>query len=214
MGEKLRVIVVDDHPMFREGVIRTLKENNIMVIGQGASAAEAIRLVQELNPDILLLDIGIPGGGISAAQNVTNMSPTTRVVILTGSEKEDNLLAALHAGARGYALKGVSAPELVKIVQDVASGDVYIHQDLANTLLIEMVGGREKLAQAKSVLDGLSQREVQILELVANGKSNREIGDALHLSENTIKQYMTTLLQKLNVRNRVEAARLIQRRSE
>jgi two-component system, NarL family, nitrate/nitrite response regulator NarL len=212
MTEKIHVVIVDDHPLFRQGVAQTLSSAaDIEVVAEGGSADEAVRLVSELLPDILLLDIALPGGGLPAAQAIASRSPVTKIVMLTVSEEEENLLAALRAGARAYVLKGVSGRELIDILRGVASGEVYITPVLAADLLMEMTGAPGRTRTATSVLDDLTEREHEILGLVADGLSNKEIGQRLHLSEKTVKHHMTNILQKLQVRNRVEAAMLSQR---
>jgi DNA-binding NarL/FixJ family response regulator len=213
MDERIRVLVIDDHPLFRDGVVRTLETDPDMeIVGQGASAQEAIHLSQALLPDILLLDISIPGGGIQAAQAVACDCPVTRIIMLTASEDEDDLLAALKAGARAYILKGVSARELLSALRSVMTGECYVTPALAASLLSEMSGASSNARQPADPLDMLTERERQILEQVAEGHSNKEIGLLLYLSEKTVKHYMTNVLQKLHVRNRVEAALLAQKK--
>ncbi len=212
MSDKIHIVIVDDHPLFREGVAHTLQaEPDLEVVGQGATAEDALRLVRDHLPDILLLDIGIPGGGLHAARNVGAAYPVTRIVMLTVSAEEDDVLAAFKAGARAYVLKGVSARELVSILRAVSGGEVYVTPTLAANLLREMTSSSSGTRQAIAPFDELSERELQVLELVAAGQSNKEIGQHLHLSEKTVKHYMTNILQKLQVRNRVEAAMLAQR---
>lgn len=212
MSDPIRIVVVDDHPLFRDAVIQTLSaEDDIKIVGHAATGEDAVRLASDLLPDILLLDIGIPGGGIASAQAVAGLCPATKIVMLTASENEENLMAALRAGARAYILKGVSGRELARIVHEVAAGDVYITPALAHSLLFEMGGARRGTSPQADTLVQLTEREHQILELVATGSSNKEIGQALFLSEKTVKHYMTNILQKLQVRNRVEAALLAQR---
>ena len=214
MSDTMQIVVVDDHPLFREGVAHTLAtEPDIEVVGQGASAAEAVRLAQDLLPDLILLDIHMPGSGLEAAQTITATCPVTRIVMLTVSEEEEDLLAALKAGARGYILKGVPARELVRILRAVCAGESYVTPALAASLLREMTGSAPGARPAADPLNELTEREREILEGVAEGLSNKEIGQHLHLSEKTVKHYMTNILQKLQVRNRVEAALLAQRRS-
>lgn len=193
--------VVDDHPMFRAGVVSSLAaQPDIKVVGEGSSAAEALRLAEELMPDVCLLDIAMPGGGLNAARNITESLPQTRVVMLTVSEDEDDLLTAMKAGASGYVLKGAAASELASVLRQVNAGEVYVAPGLAWGLLREM-------SRPRSVpLDELSSREREVLELVAAGLSNQEIGARLGLAEKTIKHYMTSILAKLRVRSRVEAA--------
>lgn len=211
MSDKIQLVIIDDHPLFREGVVQTLRaEPDIEIVGQGTTAAEAVRLAGELLPDVLLLDITIPGGGLNAAQAITASSPVTKIIMLTASEMEEDVLTALKAGARGYILKGVAGRDLVNIVRSVNSGEAYVTPGLAASLLSEMEGTRRGQPQVPSPLDDLTERERQILEQVAAGLSNKEIAGQLFLSEKTIKHYMTNILQKLQVRNRVEAALLAQ----
>ena len=214
MSDKIHVVVIDDHPLFREGVANTLEvEPDIEIVGQGESAEDAIGLVYDLLPDIILLDIDIPGGGLKAAQTIALACPVTKIVMLTVSEEEDHLIAALKAGARAYILKGVTARELIRILRAVYAGEAYVTPTLAASLLLELTGALPGSRPPASQLEELTDRERQILEGVASGLSNKEIGQQLALSEKTVKHYMTNILQKLQVRNRVEAALLVQRNS-
>ena len=200
-GERIRVLVADDHPMFRAGVVSSLAAHqDFEVVGEGASAQEAVRLAEQHHPDVCLLDIAMPGGGLNAAREIAASLPETRVVMLTVSEDEDDLLAAMKAGASGYVLKGSAASELMDVLRTVNAGEVYVAPGLAWSLLREMSRPRS------APLDELSTREREVLELVAAGLSNQEIGDRLGLAEKTIKHYMTSILGKLRVRSRVEAA--------
>jgi DNA-binding NarL/FixJ family response regulator len=201
--EQIRIVVVDDHPMFRAGVVASLAAApDVAVVGEGDSAGQAVRLATQHEPDVCLLDIAMPGGGLVAARRIRDQFPQTRVVMLTVSEDEDDLLAAMKAGASGYVLKGAPASELLRVLRMVHAGEVYVAPGLAWGLLREM--SRPKSAP----LDELSSREREVLELVAEGLSNQEIGDRLGLAEKTIKHYMTSILGKLQVRSRVEAALL------
>lgn len=214
MSNKIMVLLVDDHPLFREGVAQTLQaESDIEVVGQAASAEEAVRLAATRLPDVVLLDIGIPGGGMEAAQRIAATCPVSRIAVLTASEDEDDLLQALKVGAKAYVLKGVGGRELVQIVRAVWAGEAYVSPALASSLLFELTNGRNARPSANNPFDDLTDRERQILEGVAAGHSNKEIGHQLGLSEKTVKHYMTNVLQKLHVRNRVEAALLAQKRS-
>lgn len=211
-GEPIQIVLVDDHELFREGVAHTLQAaDDIEVVGQGATAEEAIQLCRDLLPDLILLDITIPGGGLHAAQAIASQCPITKIVMLTVSEQEDNVLTALKAGARAYVLKGVPARELVNILRTVAAGEVWVTPSLAASLLQEMSRPTvSKEAQASAnLLAELTDRERAVVELVAAGQSNKEIGQQLSLTEKTVKYYMTNILQKLQVRNRVEAALLL-----
>jgi len=204
--ERIRVVVADDHPMFRAGVVSSLAANpDFEVVGEGSSADEAVKLADSLTPDVCLLDIAMPGGGLVAAREITASRPETRVVMLTVSEDEDDLLAAMKSGASGYVLKGAAGSELINVLRMVNAGEVYVAPGLAWGLLREMSRPRS------APLDELSTREREVLELVAAGMSNQEIGERLGLAEKTIKHYMTSILGKLRVRSRVEAALLAYR---
>jgi DNA-binding NarL/FixJ family response regulator len=207
MADPIRIVVADDHPLFLEGVITSLQTaEDIEVVGQAADADGAVRIVREHVPDLVLLDVTMPGGGLEAARKIAVACPATRIVMLTVSEDEDNLLAAMKAGASGYVLKGVSSHELLGIVRAVSGGEVYVAPSLAFALLREMSKPRPADPLAE-----LSTRERQVLELVATGLSNQEIGQRLGLAEKTVKHYMTNILTKLQVRSRVEAALLAHR---
>lgn len=211
MIERIRLVLVDDHPLFREGVAATLSADpRFEVVGEGASADEALGLCAALLPDVLLLDLNLPGGGLNGARAVTAACPVTRIVMLTVSEDEADVLGALKAGARGFVLKGVSGRELRAVIASVAAGEVYVTPGLAASMLRDMSRPRPSARP----LDDLTPRERQILEGVASGHSNKEIARSLDLTEKTVKHYMTNILQKLQVRNRVEAALLAQREQE
>ncbi len=206
MSDGIRIVVADDHPMFRAGVVATLAASgDIVVVGEAEDAATAIALARQHLPDAVLLDITMPGGGLRAARDIAAACPATRVVMLTASADEDDLLAAMKAGASGYVLKGAGASELLGVIRSVCAGEVYVAPTLAWSLLREMSSPRS------SPLDELTAREREVLELVAEGLSNQEIGDRMSLAEKTIKHYMTNILGKLQVRSRVEAALLAYR---
>lgn len=212
MTEKIQVVVVDDHPLFREGVATTLASSpDIDVAAQGASADEAVRLARDLLPDVILLDISMPGGGINAAASIAATCPVVKIVMLTVSEHEEDVLRSLKAGARGYILKGVTARELIATVRAVNAGESYVTPRLAASLLVDLKGASDSAETVTSPLDELTDRERQILELVATGRSNKEVARELDLAEKTVKHYMTNILEKLQVRNRVEAALLAQK---
>jgi two-component system, NarL family, nitrate/nitrite response regulator NarL len=211
-SSRTRIIIVDDHALFRDGLATILAaETDFEVIGQGGSAADAIRLARDLLPDIILLDIAMPGGGITAARAIAIDCPVTKIVILTSSEDDDDLIAALKTGTRAYILKGVPARELLRILRAVEAGESYVPPALAASLLVEMHEPARKTPE--NPIEALTERERQILEGLASGSSNKEIGQKLFLAEKTVKHYITNILQKLQVRNRVEAALLAQKNS-
>ena len=206
MSERIRVGVADDHPMFRAGVVASLREvDDIEIVGEASDAGTALSLARAELPDVMILDIAMPGGGLVAAREIAASCPATRIVMLTVSEDEDDLLAAVKAGASGYVLKGAGSGELASVIRSVNAGEVYVAPALAWGML------RELQAPRTSPYDELTDREREVLELVAEGLSNHEVGERLGLAEKTIKHYMTNILGKLQVRSRVEAALLVAR---
>jgi two-component system, NarL family, nitrate/nitrite response regulator NarL len=213
MPEKIRIAVIDDHPMLRAGVAHTLRaEPDFEVVGEGSSASDALRIARDELPDIMLLDVSLPGGGIEAAQAIASACPVVKVVMLTVLQNEESVSAALQAGARGYILKGISGPDFVRTVRDIDRGENYVSPSLAARLLAAVKSKNADRDLEANPLSALTVREEQILSLVAEGLSNKEVGAQLKLSEKTVKYYMTNILQKLQVRNRVEAALLAQKR--
>jgi DNA-binding NarL/FixJ family response regulator len=203
MSESIGVLVVDDHPLFRNGVVHALGgEPGIEVIGEAASGEEALRLAQELLPDIVLLDVSMPGwDGLVTAERIATACPATAIVMLSASDDQDKLLQAFKAGARGYVLKGVSVQELARVIRGAVAGEVQVSPSLAAEMLVALTR-----AHAPDPLQELTEREREILGLIGTGLTNRAIGERLSLSEKTIKHYVTNILQKLQVRSRVEAA--------
>jgi two-component system, NarL family, nitrate/nitrite response regulator NarL len=210
--EPIRVVVADDHPLYRDGVVRTLVESRrFNVVGQASTAAEAVAMVAAQPCDIALLDISMPGGGLTALEQIVRLQPAPRVAMLTVSEEDDDILRALKAGALGYILKGVGARELVEILAELAAGRSYVAPSLAIKVLAAMNAPRAA-ARQDDPLDSLTRREEDILRGVASGKSNKEVAIGLDLQEKTVKHYMTTILQKLQARNRTEAALMARER--
>jgi DNA-binding NarL/FixJ family response regulator len=203
MTEPVRILLADDHPLFREGVAASLAAAaDFEVIAQAGSGEEAVELALALHPDMVLLDVNMPGmGGIAAAARIAAALPMLRIMMLTVSENPESLLAALKAGAHGYVLKGVSASELRAIVFRVAAGEAYVTPTLAAEMLTEFSRPR-----IPDFFESLTARETEVLDLLSQGLTNREIGEQLHLAEKTVKHYMTVILQKLQVRSRTEAA--------
>lgn len=205
MNDSINILVVDDHPLFRQGVVNSLQmDPEFKVVGETDSGQEALTLARKLLPDVVLLDISMPGwSGIVTAEKIAMACPATVIVMLTGSDDKDKLLAALKAGARAYVLKGVSAKELASVVRSAVAGEVYVSPSIAAEMLVSLTQGK-----APDPLQELTDREREILALIGTGLTNREIGERIFLSEKTIKHYVTNILQKLQVRSRVEAALL------
>lgn len=207
MVDKISVVVVDDHPLFRAGVVQTLElDHDIKVVGEGGTAAKAIELSERLSPDIILIDISMPGNGIEATRKIVEKAGAPRVIILTVSEDDDKVIGALEAGAVGYILKGIEATHLIAAVKSVAAGNSFVTPHLTLRLLS---GVKEMLMPGP--LDALSEQEIRTLRLVAQGMNNREVGEELSIQEKTVKFHMTRIMAKLNVRNRVEASLLAQK---
>ena len=210
MTDSIDILVVDDHPLFRQGVVHSLEmDSGFKVVGETASGEEALGLARSLLPDLVLLDVSMPGwSGIVTAEKIAMACPATAIVMLTGSDDKDKLLAAFKAGARGYVLKGVSAKELAGVVRSAVAGEVYVSPSIAAEMLVSLTQGK-----APDPLQELTPREREILALIGTGLTNREIGEHIFLSEKTIKHYVTNILQKLQVRSRVEAALVASRQS-
>ncbi|RWQ90953.1 LuxR C-terminal-related transcriptional regulator [Sinorhizobium meliloti] len=204
----IRVAVVDDHPLFREGVTRSLSEiDGFEIVAEGGSRDEAVAIAQSLNPDVMLLDISMPGGGLNAVPAILSVAPSQKIVMLTVSEANDDVAAALKEGAKGYILKGIGARALAEVIRTVASGESYVAPTLSAKLL---TGQLANSAPAKSDLVAeLTRREQEVLHLVASGMSNKQIARKLDLHEKTVKHHMTQIMAKLDVANRTEAAMVL-----
>jgi two-component system nitrate/nitrite response regulator NarL len=201
MSDCVRVVVIDDHALFRSGVIQGLHmDDNIRVVAEGSTANDAVQLVEAHRPDVMLLDITMPGGGIEAAEKIAHLAPETLVVMLTVSESDDHISRSLRAGAMGYVLKGVGADQLIDVVKGVARGTPFISPNLA----FRLVSMQAKVQDEP--IATLSKQEEKILRHVTAGKSNRQIGEELNILTKTVKFHMTRIMRKLNVKNRMEAA--------
>ena len=207
MGGQIRVLVVDDHPLFRAGVVQTLAlDESIEVVGEGGTRAEAVSLARTLRPDIVLLDITMPGGGLEAAGELLELSNPPKVVMLTVSEDDDVVVRALSAGVVGYILKGIPGTALITAIKNVASGESFLSPSLGLRLLSKL-----NEQPTRSRLSSLNESEERTLRLVATGLSNREVGERLGIPEKTVKYHMSSIMAKLQVRNRVEATLIAQR---
>lgn len=201
---RVRIAVIDDHPLYRAGTIHALMQaKGFDVVGEGATATDALKIAKELSPDVILLDLRLPGGGVEAIRNIARDCPNVRTVVLTVSEEAQDVAAALQAGARGYILKGSSGPDVVETVHAIVRGNSYVAPSLAARILINK-------AQIEVVAvdnpHNLTSREEEIFTLVSQGLSNKQIARRLNCTERTVKHHMTNIMQKLNVRNRVQAA--------
>ncbi|WP_046117618.1 LuxR C-terminal-related transcriptional regulator [Ensifer aridi] len=208
MTTGIRVAVIDDHPLFREGVTRSLSEiDGFEIVAEGSSRDDAIRIAEELRPDVMLLDISMPGGGLNAIPLILQVAASQKIVILTVSEANEDVAAALRDGAKGYILKGIGARALAEVIRTVASGESYV----APTLSAKLLTGRFfDPGPAKSdLVSALTPREQEVLHLVAAGMSNKQIARKLDLHEKTVKHHMTQIMAKLNVANRTEAAMVL-----
>jgi two-component system, NarL family, nitrate/nitrite response regulator NarL len=204
-----RVLVADDHPLFREGVARTLAESGqFEVVGTAASGAEAVEQAERLTPDMVLLDLSMPQGGLWALERIARLDPPPVAVMLTVSEDSDAVFAALEQGAKGYLLKGIGGAELVTILERLMAGESHVAPSLAARMLTRM---HQPRTHQPDPLASLTDREEEILRLVSAGLSNKEIARRLEVQERTVKHHMTQILQKLHLRNRTEAAILAQR---
>ncbi|MDI6836741.1 MAG: response regulator transcription factor [Rhizobiaceae bacterium] len=203
MDTRIRVAVVDDHPLFREGVTRSLSEiDGFEIIAEGSSGADAVRIAANLQPDVLLMDISMPDGGLDAIPAILDVAPAQRIVMLTVSETSEDVTTALARGAVGYVLKGVGALTLAEAIRTVAAGDGYV----APTLSARLISARSEMPSKSALIASLTPREMEVLELVAVGMSNKHVAIELDLQEKTVKHHMTQILTKLGVTNRTEAA--------
>lgn len=206
----MRIVIIDHHPLFREGMALILsQEPDFTIVGHAASADEGVQLVSTLAPDIALIELCIPGGGMAALQQINQFTPSTRVIMLSHSDDEQPMLAAMKGGARGYVLNTIATHQLVAIIRDVHSGATHVSQELAMRVLMNVANPRA--SKPLSRLDTLSEREQQILAMVSSGSSNRQIAAALNRTEAVIKNHMTIIMKKLQVNNRVQAAMILNR---
>ena len=206
MTPSIRLAVVDDHPLMRIGVEHILgQEEDFEIVGSGQCADDAVRIARELAPNIMLLDVNMPGGGVAAASEIIAAQPFIRILFLTVSERPEDVTAALDAGVRGYILKGISGPDLVRTIRSVGAGETYITPQFAARLLTLQNRPAAASPSRQDDASRLNHREAQVLKELSLGLTNKEIAKKLNLTEKTIKHYMTGVLQKLSVRNRVEA---------
>ena len=213
-GGKIRVIIVDDHTMVRQG-LRTFLELQdtsalpIEVVGEAANGVEAVELACRTQPDIVLLDLVMPEmDGIQAARKIIEGSPRSRVIILTSFGEEDKLLPAIRAGAQGYLLKDIPPADLVRAIHEAYLGKVQLHPEIAKKLMSVAAAREEPPVSPAAVRsdDGLTEREQEVLGLIADGLNNREIAGKLVISEKTVKTHVSSILGKLHLDDRTQAA--------
>jgi len=200
-----RLLLVDDHAVVRSG-LRMLLENepDMQIIGEAGSASEALQAVERLQPDVILLDIGLPDiSGIEVARQVKQRSPATAIVALTIHEDEEYFFKMLEAGAVGYVPKRAAPEELIQAIQAAASGEVYLYPSLAKLLVRDFLT-TEGGARSARALDGLTDREQEVLALLAEGEGNPEIADRLGISPKTVSRHRENIMRKLNLHSRSE----------
>ena len=202
----IRVLLVDDHEIVRLGLMTLINDQeNMEVVGEAGTAADALRAVQELKPQVVLMDVRLPGeGGIEAARRITERYPETKVVMLTSFADDELVVRAIRAGAVGYVLKQVGNEELLRAISAAARGDALLDPATTSRLL-SRVREAERKADENAFRD-LSDRELEVLAEVTHGKSNAEIGEVLNLSEKTVRNYVSSILDKLTLNNRIELA--------
>jgi DNA-binding NarL/FixJ family response regulator len=202
----IRVLVGDDHELYRRGLLIVLAhEPGIEVVGEAGNGETAVALAAELAPDLVLMDVRMPrGGGISACSTIKEAAPRTRIVMLTASEDEADLYEAVKAGASGYLLKESSIDEVVSAIRATHEGQSLLNPTMAAKLLVEFATMARR-GEASRV-PRLTAREVDVLKLLAWGRTNREIADALFISEHTVKSHVANILEKLQLHSRLEAA--------
>ncbi len=208
----LTVAFADDHPLVLEGIAAVFRSKaGFKVVGLASCVDSALIVVEQCKPDVLILDLGLPGDAFSAVRRISERWPGTKVVILTASESTGTAVTMLNAGARGYVLKGSTSEEVAASLKAVARGDIFITPSFAAKVITALQPSQPRASEPRVATSQLSHREMQIVKMLQYGKRNREIAVALHLSEKTIKCYMTTLMQKLNARSRLEVVVALER---
>jgi DNA-binding NarL/FixJ family response regulator len=206
--DPIRVVICDDHALFRRGLSMVLEsEPGIEVVGEAEDGEAVVQAVEELAPDVVLMDVRMPKlSGIEATKAIAESAPTTRIVMLTVSDEEEDLYEAIKAGAAGYLLKEISIEEVAEAIRSVVSGQSLITPSMASKLLAEF-SNLSKKAEARQAVPTpqLTSRELEVLKLVAQGMSNKEIAAELYISGNTVKNHVRNILEKLHLHSRMEA---------
>ena len=206
--DAIRVMICDDHALFRRGLIMVLEsEDGIDVVGEAEGGAESIRRAEELAPDVVLMDVRMPDvSGIEATRAIAEVAPSAKVLMLTVSDEEQDLYAAIKAGATGYLLKEISIEEVASAIRAVVSGQSLVSPSMASKLLSEFTNLAKKADERQAMpIPRLTSRELEVLKLVAEGMSNREVAGELYISENTVKNHVRNILEKLHLHSRMEA---------
>jgi two-component system response regulator DegU len=212
-----KIVIIDDHQLFREGVKRILEfEKSFQVVAEGEDGCEALRLVEEFQPDVVIMDINMPQkNGVEATRELVGKYPDTKIIILSIHDDENYVTHALQTGARGYLLKEMDGNALIEAVKVVAEGGSYLHPKVTHNLVNEYRklaagvarsgGAYVPAVEIRRPLHLLTRRECEVLQMLADGKSNRGIGESLFISEKTVKNHVSNILQKMNVNDRTQA---------
>lgn len=210
MADTIRLVVADDHQLFRDLLRRALANHpRLQIVGEAQDTQAAIRCAQELRPDIVVMDLDMPGaGGVAATQILRAALPDTEIIVVTGSDDDEDLIAALRAGAKGYVLKTAGLADLLQSLEAIAAGQAALSPDVTAKILAHLARPAAGPAPARPAGPGgeLSERELEVLRLVATGATNRQIAERLFLSENTVRTYLAHILEKLDLENRAQAA--------
>lgn len=207
-SDDIRVMICDDHALFRRGLIMVLEaEDDIEVVAEAEDGEDAVEKAVEFVPDVVLMDVRMPGvDGIEATRRIAEKVPTAKILMLTVSDEEEDLYEAIKAGATGYLLKEVSIEEVAPAARAVVAGQSLISPSMASKLLGEFSNLAKRAEERTAVpTPRLTERELEVLRLVAQGKSNREIAGDLYISENTVKNHVRNILEKLHLHTRMEA---------
>jgi DNA-binding NarL/FixJ family response regulator len=202
-----RVLLVDDHDLFRTGLRTLLEEQGIQIVGEAQSGTEALRLLREVAPEVVVMDLNMPGiSGVEATRQMTMIAPLTRVLVLTISDQDADVMDAILAGACGYLLKDSSIDELMAGIRAAAAGESLVSPAIATKVLQRLRATSASPREAETIRSELSDREIQVLKLIANGKDNAQIAGELHISPKTVKNHISNILMKLQIENRIQAA--------
>ena len=205
--EELRVLLVDDHDLFRSGLVNLLSEHGLHVVGEAENGEVALRLVRELAPDVVIMDLNMPGpSGVDVIRQMTALAPLTRVVVLTISADDSDVINAVMGGACGYLLKDSSVDQLIAGIRSAAAGESLISPQIAAKMLQMLRSQRSHVDAAETIRAELSEREIEVLKLIANGNDNAEIARVLFISPKTVKNHISNILMKLQMENRIQAA--------